>query len=170
MLTFTTASCSLDYGQFLVEGAGAAGGSAGTGAAGSGARSTGGGSSTGTGGSSSGGASTGGSSVGGMGGNTPVSCEDQYGDIAEFELCDESATECVFYYLMGNSLSCAAACGARGGECVSSHNDGNQNCDVLGPESCAVTSHNHAICKCTAGCGAGGPCPVAQVCSSGTCM
>jgi len=196
MLALTTTGCSLDYGQFLVEGDGAStgtGGSTGSGAAGAGASSAGASSSNGAnggsanggsanggsanggsanGGSAPGGSGNGGFSSGGAGGslNPPVSCTDQYGDIADFELCTESAVECAFYFLQGGALSCDEACGARGGACISTHNNDGGNCGLGGAESCAVTSHNHAICKCSAGCGTGGPCVAVEQCSSGVCI
>lgn len=150
------------------DGAGLAGD--GSGATGASAKGGAGGESLGGAGAKGGSGASGGGEVGGTGGAGAVSCTEQYGDLVAYLECPSDRTTCKFFYQMGDSLSCEQACGERGGECISAHNDVGGMCSEGGPEPCNNTSHNHAICICSKGCGGGPPCAAGLVCSNGTCL
>jgi len=176
----TGVGCSLDYGAFqvddqpLVSPGGSGSGASSSGGSGSGASSSDGAGNTGAvgiGGQNANGGSGGGAgeTPGGAGGSPTLDCPGQYGDLAKYEHCEATATTCTFYFHMNSSVSCNEACGDRGGECLSMHNDGTNHCDLNPAQPCSATSLNHAICVCSLGCGAGAACQSPETCSAGNC-
>jgi hypothetical protein len=77
-------------------------------------------------------------------------CDEIYRDLASYELCGESATDCELYVLLSGT-SCNDACGAHGGSCLISYANGfgGSNCGrASGGDPCDWT-HTDEICVCS---------------------
>jgi hypothetical protein len=119
--------------------------------------------------SSSSSSSSSASSSASTGGGT-TTCDSQYGGVAGYQLCAAKPTTCEFNVDLNQSTSCGAVCGAVGGACVLTLDNGTA-CEYLGPtQDCAFTGYGNAVCVCSLGCGVGPPCDTNKACTGGICL
>lgn len=98
-----------------------------------------------------------------------VPCDDQYGAVVGYEPCDETASSCTFAMFEPDQPSCAALCGAQGGECIRAEDSDDGTCATSGPAGCESGGHESLRCECSRGCGGGPPCAEAETCVEGVC-
>lgn len=106
------------------------------------------------------------SSSSGGGGTT---CDSQYIGAPGYQLCAAKATSCEFNVNLNQSTSCGAVCGALGGECAQTIDNG-AACEYYPTiQPCAFTGYGTALCVCSLGCGGGPPCAPNKPCNGGVC-
>ncbi|MEO5726322.1 MAG: hypothetical protein ABI134_35060 [Byssovorax sp.] len=98
-----------------------------------------------------------------------VTCDQQYGNVMEYDLCKLDAGFCEFNIKFTNEKTCRTVCTKRGGECEATY-DTSASCvyDTLN-KGCDFTMFNDAVCRCSLGCGNGPPCDANKVCILGLC-
>ncbi len=76
------------------------------------------------------------------------SCQEIYGSLQDFLLCEEVENECVFYTWL-NQLSCSEVCESAGGTCIGAYGNGLLlPCVTLSaPRSCDERRNDH-LCVC----------------------
>jgi len=67
-------------------------------------------------------------------------CDELYGDIAGYELCDQTGSSCTFYRNNRpegeEEISCAAICVSRGALCLNAYDEGEPNACEVGDMLC----------------------------------
>lgn len=76
------------------------------------------------------------------------SCEEQYGDVADFAACNEHGDRCEFFGSASGG-TCTELCAARGGDCLRGYDATNGVPCEFGPEDGCDAPHDHLICSCT---------------------
>ena len=94
------------------------------------------------------------------------SCTDIYGDIAGYQLCEETESSCIFYRNdeQNAEISCAAICAFKAASCLNAHDEGEPNvCVDVGAAVPCDEPQSDAVCECgrpsnggTGGSGGGG--------------
>jgi hypothetical protein len=95
---------------------------------------------------------TGGGDAGGPDGARPdaaaATCDDLFGAVQGYMLCEEQADRCVFSFAIGGT-SCDAVCGGLGSQCLTAQDNADaEPCTPLATETCDVI-RNSEICTCT---------------------
>ena len=82
------------------------------------------------------------------GGTSLMSCDNQYGDVSGYELCDEQPDSCSFRAVGMGVESCDEICETFGGTCISVASNGADLCVPTGDRTCDFNEFNDAICTC----------------------
>jgi hypothetical protein len=77
----------------------------------------------------------------------PVSCGAQYGHVAGYVFCEETATTCRFYFQVSQTVSCNALCASGGGTCDAQDDNSHPVCKVLVGSECWKRLFD-GICTC----------------------
>ncbi len=96
-------------------------------------------------------------------------CDEQYGDVADYAACIEDAEICEFHISTKLLDSCTDLCRDRGGECILVW-DESRLCEHGGSEWGCDLVFDTRICRCTRGCGLGPACPAGEDCTAGICI
>jgi hypothetical protein len=72
-------------------------------------------------------------------------CNTTYGSVSGYMLCEETATECTFFFTSG---SCDSKCQAHGGTCIKAAAEDNNTCKESYSTTCD-TVHGDGLCTCT---------------------
>jgi len=76
---------------------------------------------------------------------TKPPCNTTYGSVSGYMLCQETATECTFFFTSG---SCDSKCQAHGGTCIKAAAEDNNTCNESYSTACDVV-HSDGLCTCT---------------------
>lgn len=79
----------------------------------------------------------------------PASCDEQYGDVADYMLCEETAESCSFNATLGMTISCDDVCSMFGGSCIEALLNEDDLCVSTGPTDCGAADVADNICVCT---------------------
>jgi hypothetical protein len=77
------------------------------------------------------------------------SCDEQYGEAADYLLCDESPESCSFNVTIAMTISCDDVCSMFGGTCIEAHLNEEDLCESTGRASCDQSDFDDGICVCT---------------------
>ncbi|MEM9452751.1 MAG: hypothetical protein AAGF11_01145 [Myxococcota bacterium] len=77
---------------------------------------------------------------------TPESCDDRYGAVPGYLLCEQVGEECRFYAQTNGS--CDALCSGSGGDCLAAFRDMGNSCMIIEEIDCSTTRADQ-ICVCT---------------------
>ena len=72
-------------------------------------------------------------------------CNTTYGSVSGYKLCQETATECTFFFTSG---SCDSKCQAHGGTCIKAAAENNNTCTESYSTTCDFV-HGDGLCTCT---------------------
>ncbi|MBL4687912.1 MAG: hypothetical protein JKY37_25200 [Nannocystaceae bacterium] len=89
------------------------------------------------------------SATGGSGGMATMTCDEQYGAVAGYELCDEQPDTCSFNALtMRMTINCNDVCASAGGMCLGTDFNEDPTCTATGETTCDDMSFGDGICTC----------------------
>jgi hypothetical protein len=119
-----------------------------------------------------GGATGGGGSVGGTGGEglgpADALCDDRFGDLMFYTLCEATEDYCMFFRTQ-TMTSCTETCAFEGMECGGAFDhDGAMLCDPTDLLDCEYALYDDIICVCVKECLGGPVCGVDEICIPGS--
>ena len=79
------------------------------------------------------------------------SCDEQYGDVPDYLLCEESRDSCSFNATLASTISCTDVCSMFGGECIEAQLNEEDLCLSTGATDCDQNDVNDNICVCSRG-------------------
>ncbi len=93
---------------------------------------------------------SGGSSSSGTGGPMGT-CDEIYGGVADYNLCDEAKDSCRFVVTTAMAMACNDVCEGVGGTCLGAELNDVDPCIATGDTTCDDATSNDLICICSRG-------------------
>ncbi len=87
-------------------------------------------------------------SMGSSGGMPTMTCDEQYGGVEGYELCDEQPDTCAFNAVVNMMATCNDVCTANGGMCVGTQFNEAVLCESTGDATCDDMTFGDGICIC----------------------
>lgn len=97
-----------------------------------------------------------------------LACEEAFGNVPGFELCESSPISCTFAVDSQAVTICSEVCEQRGAACVSGYTAGSTACFAEYERLCGGSEPD--ICICENGCANGEYCEAGMVCTDGVCV
>lgn len=87
----------------------------------------------------------------GESGGEMQTCDERYGTVSDYELCEETSDSCSFNAAGTMTTSCDAICEMFGGTCLAANLNETDPCTSEGPTTCDAMELDDTICICSRG-------------------